>query len=347
MNPLKEIHNIIIFGHSSIGDVCYNLANVSALCSHFPKAKISFLTSLRVKNLVEGYPGIDTLIIYDRKYRDRGIRKRIALMRRLASQKFDLAVALKKTWMSRFLGIPCRWELERFQQSQQPNAQPTHILDTYLEFLRFHGVNGHQAIFNFRFSKEDNQAVDAFLKEHRINSDTPLVAILPAAAWSLKSWPIERWNELAQTLRARYGIRTISVGKQGDNTIDKAVSQRLDPEILWADKTTLKQAMALIQRCQLFIGPDSSLLHLASCMGVETIGLYGPTSPETFYPYFHRHNILKTSEKLECMPCYPHFRKFPCGEDTDRLYGSCTERLPVQAVLSLVENLLSTKLQEK
>ena len=336
MNGPSGPRKILIFGHSNIGDACYDLAVVSALHRRFPKAEIAFLTSLRARNVVEHYPGIGELIVYDRKYRDRGLRKRLALIRALSRKGYDLAVTLKKSWMARFLGIPQRWDLEPFLKGRPPE----HLLDTYLGFLRSRGIETDKAAFDFRFTGAEKAVGDRILEANRILPGTPLAAILPAAAWSLKGWPTARWNALAEALKTRFGVRSISVAKPGGRPADKAAARELSPEIVRADKTSLREAMALIQRCRLFIGPDSSLLHLASCMGVESIGLYGPTSPGKFYPYFHKENTVTTDRKLDCMPCYPRFENFPCGKEPHRLYGVFMESLSVEKVLAAAEGRL-------
>jgi heptosyltransferase I len=46
----------------------------------------------------------------------------------------------------------------------------------------------------------------------------------------------------------------------------------------------LRRTAALLARCQLFIGNDTGLLHLAAAVGVEVAGVFGPTSPAVYLP---------------------------------------------------------------
>jgi len=97
--------------------------------------------------------------------------------------------------------------------------------------------------------------------------------------------------------------------------------------------------MGLIRHCHLFIGPDSSLVHLASCMGVNTIGLYGATSSSYIYPYFHRHNVINSKAKIDCMPCYPGGN--PCQMKVKFQTGACMEGISVEEVLELAKHNLA------
>lgn len=330
------VKNILIIGHSNIGDACYDLVVINPLRSQFPQAKISFLTSSRADNIVQGYKGLDRVLTFYKDTKDRGLSGRLRLIISLAKEKFDLAVVLSSSLMYIFLGIPCVWSLRKYLGCK-PSKKRMHIVDIYLNFLRFHNIESQKTIFDFGLSHEEQEFCDAFFWEAKINTKDRLVGILPAAAWSLKNWPIDKWNKLAELLGG-YGIKVIAFGKFSDDSYSQMVLNKISPKIILAKNTTLKQAMYIIKCCNLFIGPDSSLLHLASCMGVNTIGLYGATSTDYIYPYFHRHNIVTPKEKNSCMPCYPGHK--PCHTITDSQVGACMDNINIDDVLELVKKNL-------
>ncbi|MDP8259655.1 MAG: glycosyltransferase family 9 protein [Candidatus Gygaella obscura] len=120
----------------------------------------------------------------------------------------------------------------------------------------------------------------------------------------------------ASRLRKEYNIKTIALGKYDNKRLVNSISPTI---ISLINQTTLKQAISLISRCQFFIGPDSNLLHIASCLNVETIGLYGPTPKDYVYPYFHRENIIQAKLNIndECwgvdkLRCPPSLYQTPC-----------------------------------
>ncbi|PIQ89667.1 MAG: hypothetical protein COV72_01775 [Candidatus Omnitrophica bacterium CG11_big_fil_rev_8_21_14_0_20_42_13] len=324
------IKNILIISHSNIGDVCYDLAVVSPLRRQFPQAKISFFTSKRAENIVRGYKGINEVIVFDKEARGRSARGRLQVMCALAKARFDLAIVLKRTLMPYFLGIPRVWNIRRDLKTHALE----HVVDSYLEFLFAHGIERQKAEFGFALGKEEDDFSKAFFAKEGITEKERLVGIFPLAAWSVKNWPVDKWNELAGLLQGRYGIKVIAFGKYNGDPYNKMVLANISRKIIFAQTPALKQAMALIKRCSVFIGPDSSLLHLASCIGSEVIGLYGPTSREYIYPYFHRQNIITAKKNLDCMPCYPRQKFCPCKKNYSA--GTCMENIGVEDVLAAV-----------
>lgn len=325
------VNSILIVGHSNIGDVCYDLVTVNPLRRRFPQAKIYFLTSSRAKNIVEGYEGLEKVLTFDKHTKDKGLAGRFRLMAALIRQRFDLAVILKSTLMHRFLGIHRVWSVRKYR----PSEKKIHSVDIYLEFLRSRGVDAREAIFDFGIGGKEMDFCNTFLSEKGIGIKDRLVGILPFANWSLKCWPVDKWNELAGILKSQYDIKVINLSKGSNDCLSQT---NISGEIISADKTTLRQAMALIKRCALFIGPDSGLLHLASCIGAEVIGLYGATPRECFYPYFHRNNIVVSKKKFDCMPCYPGLKFCPCKEKLQ--FGACMENISVEDILGVVRQRL-------
>jgi ADP-heptose:LPS heptosyltransferase len=49
--------------------------------------------------------------------------------------------------------------------------------------------------------------------------------------------------------------------------------------------TSLASLTALINRADWVISNDSGAMHLATALGVKTIGIFGPTEPQRFGPY--------------------------------------------------------------
>jgi len=325
------VKKILVIGHSNIGDVCYDLVVIKPLLQHFPHAKISFLTSPRAENIVRGYEGIASIFTFDRR---KGFGGRLRLMGTLIKERFDLVVALKSTLMYRFLGIPRLWSVRKYLGCSFAEKR-MHVVDIYLDFLRAQGINVTEAVFGFQ--PEEKEFCDSFFAEHGIQANDTLVGILPLSAWSLKSWPPEKWTSLAKKLKKEYGVKVIAFGKRSDFEKCPAIARELAPEVVVADQTTLSQALALIKRCALFIGPDSGFLHLASCMGVASIGVYGPTPKDYIVPYFHRNNIVGPATKLECMPCYPDLQACVCSGKLE--YGTCMENIQVEDVAEMVASL--------
>ena len=68
-----------------------------------------------------------------------------------------------------------------------------------------------------------------------------------------------------------------------------------------AGKTNLVNFAKELAQCSFVIGNDTGGVHLANCIGVSTIVLYGPTNPLETKPAFNA--PLKILQPCHCPPC--------------------------------------------
>ena len=58
---------------------------------------------------------------------------------------------------------------------------------------------------------------------------------------------------------------------------------------------------AILQRCDIAVGNDSGGMHLASCLGILSAVIFGPTSPSKFAPVGP--NNIVFYRNMRCSPC--------------------------------------------
>ena len=66
--------------------------------------------------------------------------------------------------------------------------------------------------------------------------------------------------------------------------------------------TTVREMAALIQQCDLFIGPDSGPMHIAACVKTRTLALFGCIPPEARINYYPTHTALVAN--IPCLGCW-------------------------------------------
>lgn len=338
--PQKAVRKILILAHSNIGDIATDSLLLKPLKRQYPDAKIYFLTSARAKEIAACYSGVDEFIIIDKKSAHKGFLGRWRLHRQLAREKFDLGIALIKTFEHIFLRPRFVWDVRR-KFSFYYKHKAMHPIDIYLKFLKSAGLPLEEPWFDFNLAGEE-AFCDSFLKSKGVLSQDTLVGILPLAAWGIKNWPIKKFNELAVRLEKESGLKTIAFGKTGGDKdfIGRDVLENILPSIILAiNQTTLKQSLALIRKCKFFIGPDSSLLHVASNLKVETIGLYGPTPPDYVYPYFHRSNLIVAKGFSSRYICSKN--PYACACKEEGLPSPCMDSIRVEDVFNMLQGKLS------
>jgi heptosyltransferase-2 len=94
--------------------------------------------------------------------------------------------------------------------------------------------------------------------------------------------------------------------------------------------TNLRQAMALIERCQLFVTNDSGLMHVAAALDIPLIAIFGSTNPTTTGPLGPSSNTVRVP--VSCSPCL----KPECPTD-----HQCMKAITVDMVYRLAEEFLS------
>ncbi len=177
----------------------------------------------------------------------------------------------------------------------------------------------------------------------------PYAVIHAAPMFHYKRWTRDGWRALAQALAER-GLAVAATGGPADRPyLDEVWHEmpsvrRLDGVLRWPEIS------ALLGGASLYVGPDTSVTHLAAASGCPTVALYGPTDPRLWGPWpanglptpwaasgtnQHRCNVWLVQNLLPCLPCQQ--------EGCDRHLTSraqCLDELTPQQVLSAVDRAL-------
>ena len=203
--------NILIFAHSNIGDVCYDLAVVYPLRETYPDAKISFVTSKKAALLGKIVSGIDELMIFDKHGDDKGLTGYVRFMRKIRFRRFDLAIVLRDMQMYYFFNVPTILKLKK----SDVRNNKYHVVEKYIRLLSKFGIKAKEPKYKFKFSDEQNKYISRLFKEHKVDDDTLKVGIMPLAGWPLKCWTVEHWNKVIDFLSEKYKAKIFLIGKTG------------------------------------------------------------------------------------------------------------------------------------
>ena len=132
-------------------------------------------------------------------------------------------------------------------------------------------------------------------KERR-NIDSELIAIHPGSGSESKSWPIERFAVLAESLLQRDAKqRLLLVAGEADEA-PLAHLRRVLPNDRFrvAQNLPLPALANLLQNCACFIGHDSGISHLAAAVGTPSLLLFGPTDPAVWAPQNPKVRVLRS-----------------------------------------------------
>ncbi|MCF8502333.1 MAG: glycosyltransferase family 9 protein, partial [Rhodospirillum sp.] len=137
----------------------------------------------------------------------------------------------------------------------------------------------------------------------------PLLALAPVANWETKTWPADYFVALARRLTALDGplpgAPIVLLGGPGEKVAIPPIRDALsDLTVLdLVGEGSLLDAQAVLERCSLFVGNDSGLMHMAAASGIPTLGLFGPSPDHLYGPWGAKTAFVRTPQSFqEIMP---------------------------------------------
>ncbi len=157
-----------------------------------------------------------------------------------------------------------------------------------------------------------------------------ILALAPGSGAREKNWPVEFFRQVQRWWEeAAGGGSLIILGPaegewlgNGYNWGSAIVARNLD----------LAKVAALLSLCDLYLGNDSGLTHLAAAVGVEAVALFGPTDRAQWAPRGKRVTVV--SQNVECSPCARWVMK-SCP------HRRCLTTLRPAAMIGLLQRLLA------
>jgi ADP-heptose:LPS heptosyltransferase len=208
-----------------------------------------------------------------------------------------------------------------------PFRPEAHMVELFLDVARRLGAHEAQVSFDIPVFEADAAYIDAFLGSVTRESQMELAILQPGTTWTNKRWSVEKLAEVGRTLvqSGRY-VAIVSWGPGEQDEAREVVRLIGDAGVL-APPTTIRQLAALLKRSRLYVGTDSGPMHLASALGVPTVGLFGPADPARFGPYQAPAKTVRRA--LPCSPCGVPFCRFKTVE--------CMTSIDVPEVLDAID----------
>lgn len=348
--PEKGIERVLIRGTNWIGDVVMTLPAVAAIRKTWPSARISVLAKPWVAEVYRLSTDVDDVIVFQEPGRHAGIGGKLRLARELRGAGFDCAIllqnAIEAAIIAGLAGVPLRagynsdgrGVLLTHAVRRTKAIRRVHQIDYYTEMVRALGCTPAGRDVRLRPGRDYDGLAEALFSRLGIAENRLLIGIAPGAAYGpAKKWFPERFAAVADRLIDDTGGQVILFGSAGDRESTAAMQgSARHPLIDIAGMTNLKEAIALIARCSLFLSNDSGLMHIAGALGIPTIALFGSTNPATTSPGGERSVVIH--HDVDCSPCL----KPVCPTDF-----RCMEMIGVEEVCAAARKLLDGSVGER
>ena len=318
----NTIQRILLIRLSSIGDVLLASPVAEKLRQHFPKAHITWVVETKSKDVIEGNPFVDEVLVWHRKnWNEQARQKKEYLqlihlnynfLQSIRALRADLVINMQDDFRSAALanisGARYRICSKTFRESNRwfanilvDNTLEKHAMLQYVSLLSPLGIGVKDTHMTMPFTSEDIVYSNSLLVEQGLQPKQ-FAVLNPAASSENKIWPTKYYAALADLLIEKCNTPVVFLGADSDRALVAEIICKMNHKAHdFSGKTTLKQLGALVQNAQIFISGDTGPLHIAAAVGTPTVSLFGPTDPAKYAPLGKLHVALagKTMQDIK------------------------------------------------
>lgn len=323
-----RVDSVLVIVTRQIGDVLLTTPLIHAARQRWPEATIDVLGFEGTLGMLRGNPDIHELIATPPRL---GFKGGLRLMRRLW-HRYDLALVAEASDRAHLIGAVasrCRagllppqggsngWKRRLLAHAVTTSGDlgDVHVVQEKLQLLAPWQSGPVEAKLVAPPSEPLPPALSQRLAPGYVVVHTP-------SMWPYKQWPREHFRELVGRL-AEAGRQVVLTG--GPAAEDRATVEAMrgaapEDRLLDAGLLNFGQLAGLLRGAALYIGPDTSVSHLAAACGVPVLAIFGPTNPQRWAPWpaLPREQVVRWQRRspaqalgqvtlmqaeLPCVPC--------------------------------------------
>jgi heptosyltransferase-3 len=340
---------ILVISLRRIGDLLLTTPLIHSLRGAYPDATIDVLVFTGTAGIVDGNPDIDQIIHMPTRP---SMTETLAIVRRLF-RRYELAISTQSgdrpTFFAALAGRtrvgltdPQRARggrnlKDRLLHRSTPVAANIHRVEQMLRLADLLGI-----------PRLPELICPAAGSAEQIVAEANYAVIHAAPMFRYKQWTADGWRALAMGLKQR-GLRVVAIS--GPGAAERAYLQEIWQGVATIYSTAWPATVALLQRARIYIGPDTSVTHLAAASGCLTVALFGPMDPRVWGPWpigglktpwlasgtiQQRGNVWLVQHPLPCLPC-----TFEGCERHVESASVCMSELTVEQVLVAADQALT------
>ncbi|MEW6008710.1 MAG: lipopolysaccharide heptosyltransferase II [Candidatus Omnitrophota bacterium] len=340
---IEEQKRIVVFNVNWLGDVLFSTPALKALRMANPNAFLAVIVHPRTKEILENNPNIDELIVFDERQKGSRLLGKLKFVSSLRKRNFDTVYLFHRSFTRSMLMALAKIPNRIGYKAKKRTAlmltkrivlpkQNLHRVDYFLNILKNCGINCPTNEYEFFLDSASRKKIAKFLEDQLITPTDFVVILNPGGNWDLKRWSPQQFSQLADELISEFKAKIILTGSAKDLSLARQIASGIkEKSIITCGNTSLKELGALIERGKLFISADSGPMHISVALGIPTIALFGPTSPEITGP-IGRGKFKVVRKDIGCLvPCY----NVKCKDNR------CMQSISVEDVLGAVREITS------
>ena len=298
---------ILITSCGGLGDLIVFTPALRRLKEKYPSCRLTFMTSSKHRDILQGLPYIDKVICIERgKFLGRY---------RVLKDFWGQDAVVFTDWQPQLLlfswlfgiplraGIPkpghklCKYltkQLENhvFRYTQYAAKTDAMVFGEALDI----GLDGSMEKLDVASpSAGDCKAVDQLLQDIGLAAQEPYLLLTPFAGLEQRNWPSEEAARFVQLAEAQLGLKVVVTGPP-----HKADEAARIAKYNLTGRTTTMQLIELVRRAKCLVTPDSGPMHIAGAVGTPVAALFSKDLPSRWAP---RQNCVPITLQADCAPC--------------------------------------------
>ncbi|RJP19494.1 MAG: lipopolysaccharide heptosyltransferase II [Candidatus Omnitrophota bacterium] len=322
-----------------LGDAVMATGPIWEFCRRHPRDDVTLFGLPSVLSVFEFSPFPCATIAYDQKGKHAGFSGWIRIVNDLRRGNFDAGYLLPYSFSSALLfrAAAIRERIGRAGNGRtmlltQPLVIPDNAIHQSAKYDFLLAGNGNTLIESDIFlSPQESEKALLVFERHESLKRIRIGLAVGGAYGKAKRWFPERYAELARRCCEELDARIFLFASRDERAITEWItSQAGEGVVNLAGETNLRELFALVNGCNLLVGNDSGVMHVAAAMKTPGIVLFGPTNQMATAPIGAAVHAI--DKELPCAPCMK--RECPLQ------HHACMKEIQVIEVMEKVYSLV-------
>ena len=316
--PSHEPHSLLLLRFSSLGDILHVLPAFKALRQKLRITRLFWAVDSSFADVINGLDGLKEVLPFERREAGErlsalttfwsGISMVWRYIKELRSRKLvgslDFHGTFRSGFFAWFSGARRRLAFSSWRDGNRifqdcavkaPRAK-MHAIERNMALLKHIGIDAAPERVPVAVGDEQRATINSYLKEQNLENKG-YILLFPTSTWEIKQWTLEGYAEAASKVNESTELPVLIVQDLKGDEMARAIAASARGDIRITPFFGIKELAALCENAAMGFGCDTGPLHLAACMGTPVVGIYGPTDPEIFGPYWKPNRVVQHDEK--------------------------------------------------
>lgn len=292
---------LVIRQHDYLGDFLVATPVFRALRRAYPGAHIAALVSPYFADVARPHPFIDDVLVFWGRPRQWTLSRYRAFRRQLLAG-WDLAIVLHTVshsftsdWLAYrsraryvlgtedFVFPGCKGNF--FYHLRAPASEPrAHQSQRNLDIVRHLGIPAEDVRMVMEVLPEELESARESLARAGLDPGRPAFALHVGAGKTANRWPIPRFVELADRLRAERNAQIVLFWGPREQDLAESFTRLASHAPIAVAPGDLRRLAAHLCQCDALVCNDTGVMHLAAALDVPLVALFGPEDPSLWKP---------------------------------------------------------------